>query len=126
MAQARAGADVSTYTFTIDNFLPCTLNQLLSRHPCTRSQPKRSDIDLVWYASREVPEASKPRRVSVTFVYPPKHRMRDVDSMQKSLLDALATTGCLVDDHPKWCQLGEWRSVRGETRATVVTLEDLA
>jgi len=126
MAQARAGTDVNTWTFTIEDFLPCTANQLLARTQYTRTRLKGGDQELVWYASRAVPEASKPRRVSVTFVYPPGKRMRDVDSMQKSLLDALVATGCLVDDHPKWCQLGPWESVRGVTRATVVTLEDLA
>jgi len=116
---------VSSWTFTIEDFLPCTANQLLSRHPCTRGKLKRADFERVWYASRAVPEASKPRRVSVTFVYPSGQRMRDVDSMHKSLLDALVATGCLVNDSPKWCQLGPWESVRGQARATVVTLEDL-
>ena len=116
---------MSTWTFTVLNWLPCTANQLLARIQYARTRLKGGDQELVWYASRAVPEATTRRRVSVTFVYPPKQRMRDVDSMQKSLLDALVATGCLLDDHPKWCQLGPWESVRGVTRATVVTLEEV-
>lgn len=115
---------MKSWSFTIDDWLPCTTNQLL-RAVGRRGRLKRSDRELIWWASLALPKATGKRRVSAKFVYPKSARMRDVDSMQKSLLDSLAQCDLIKSDHPRWCELGPWTSVRGERLATVVTLEEV-
>lgn len=116
---------MNTWSLTIPDFLPCTANQLLARVG-SRPRLKRGDRDLIAWYGAWIPRATGKRRVSVVFCYPPRQRMRDCDAMHKSLLDALVKTGLLVDDHPKWCELGPWSSERGERRQTMVMLEDVA
>ena len=54
-------------------------------------------------------------------------RVCDADAFWKSALDALVHAGLLIDDNPRYCQLGEVVQKRGGEgeRATVIVLTDV-
>ena len=49
----------------------------------------------------------------------------DCDGRLKGLLDGLVKAKVLLDDSPQWLILGNVESLRGPTRRTVITLEDV-
>jgi hypothetical protein len=53
----------------------------------------------------------------------PRQRGADPDAYWKSLLDALVHAGLLVDDSPKWCELGPVRFERECRRKPAIQLE---
>jgi Holliday junction resolvase RusA-like endonuclease len=65
------------------------------------------------------------RRVSFTVTYPPGRRRHDVDAFQKAILDGLTYAGLIVDDGPRWVELGPVRYARGEYESVEIVLEDL-
>ena len=116
-----------TQYLVIFNWHPCTLNVLLSCHWAKRGRLKALDRDLIaCYALQHgTTPASGKRRVSLTITLAPRQRGCDRDAYWKSLLDALVHAGLLVNDSPKWCELGSVEYLRGKWRATTVTLEDV-
>jgi Holliday junction resolvase RusA-like endonuclease len=113
------------YVVTIEGFLPERLNVLLRLHWAKRQRALKSDAERVWAAVREasVPPATGCRRMSVRFESP--RTPADRDARLKSLQDALVKAKMLFDDSPHWLLLGNVESVRGPTRRTVITLEDV-
>jgi Holliday junction resolvase RusA-like endonuclease len=113
------------YVVTIEGFLPERLNVLLRLHWSKRQRALKSDAERVWAAVREasVPPATGCRRLSVRFESP--GTPADPDARTKSLADALVKAKVLLDDSPHLLILGSVESVRGPTRRTVITLEDV-
>lgn len=116
---------MSTHTLVIDDWRPVGLNLLLRSHWGKRARLKRLDRETVavYALARRVPKATGRRRVSVSVdchKTPP-----DADNVLKSLLDALAACGLIIDDSHAWCELGTVTVSRGPRDRTVVTLEDL-
>jgi Holliday junction resolvase RusA-like endonuclease len=115
------------YVLTIDGWHPCALNRLIGCHWGTASRLKKRDrrrVGLEALAQR-IPKATGKRRVRLHLVLRPRQRRCDVDAYHKSLLDALAHAGLIVDDSPAWCEIAPVTFERGEGRRAVVTLEDL-
>jgi Holliday junction resolvase RusA-like endonuclease len=115
---------VAVWTITI----PChtaRLNELL-RSVKGRIRLKRRDRDLVLVACRNVslPPATGKRRVSLQVTLGMGQRRADPDAWWKSLLDALRHAHAIVDDGPRWCELGPVEYTRGRA-GMVITLEDL-
>ena len=124
----RAGpAARATYRLTIPDWHPSKLNEYLGRHWSVKHRLKRHDAVMVgWYArAAAIPPATGKRRVSLVITLAPRQRAFDVDAPWKSLLDALTGAGLLVDDSPRWCELGTVEFIRGPARRTEIFLEDL-
>jgi hypothetical protein len=117
---------MAQYVLRIADWHPATLNQLLSGVR-KRIRLKKADRDLVgWYARLAgIPSATGKRRVSLRLTLGPRQRGADPDAYWKSLLDALVSCGLLVNDTPRWVELGPVSYRRGQERATEVTLEEL-
>ena len=114
------------YTLMIPNFLPQNLNRLLRTHWAKRNRAIHADADLVGvYAMQAgIPKASGKRRVILAFstnanVAP------DCDNLLKSMFDSLVRCGLLVDDSPRWVELGGITVTRADRRETRITLEDV-
>jgi hypothetical protein len=108
--------------------LPChtaRLNELL-RSVKARVRLKKRDRGLVLVACRNVslPPATGKRRVSLQVTLGSGQRRADPDAWWKSLLDALRHAHAIVDDGPRWCELGPVEYARGRV-GMVITLEDL-
>jgi hypothetical protein len=116
-----------THVLTIRNWHPARLNQWDGRHWSVRHRLKRADREMVGICARlaGIPPATVRRRVSLVLTMAPRQRRPDPDCWWKSTLDALTACGLLVDDSPKWCELGRVSYERGAGRRTVVLLEDL-
>ena len=112
---------------TVPNWHPVRLNQFIGRHWAVKHRLKKSDrVLLGWYAKIEgIPPATGKRRVSLVITLAPRHRAADPDAYWKSALDALTAAGLLVDDSPRWCELGAVEFRRGADRQTEIVLEDL-
>ncbi len=113
----------------IPQWHPAKLNQLVGCHWAVRSKLKKRDWQIIalyasGYRSMATTAAGK-RRVSLVITLAPRQRGGDPDSYWKSLLDALVHAGLLVDDSPKWCELGPVEYRRGSEMATTIILEDL-
>jgi hypothetical protein len=115
------------HEFTIPDFLPHTLNELIGVHWGTRSRRKREDRLLIGaYAKLAgIPLAACKRRVAVTLTLAPRQRGADPDAFQKSLGDAMVCAGLLVDDGPRWVEWLPVRYERGPRRATRIEMEDV-
>lgn len=115
------------YELTVLDWHPVTLNALLCAHWSVRGRLKRGDRDLVGiYAKMAgVPKARGRRRVSLVLTMAPRQRRPDPDAFWKSTLDSLVHAGLLVDDSPKWCELGTVEFSRGEARETRIMLVDI-
>lgn len=120
---------MATHVLYLPQYLPVALNKLLEGHRSQRGRLKQKQAELVrFYAlSQELPAAKTKRRVDLRVVLPKGQRAWDPDAMWKGLLDALVSASLLVDDNPKWCQLGEVVYLRSGTdlRETYVILTDL-
>lgn len=106
------------HVLTIPNWHPVRLNQLLGCHWARRGRLKRQDRNLVAVYARLgcIPQARGRRRVGLTLTMAPRQRCPDPDCFWKSLNDALVHAGLLVDDGPKWCELGRVRFQRGAAK----------
>ncbi len=116
-----------TYTLVLRNHHPARLNELLAGHWGPRHRRKKFDRDIIALEARSqrTPKATTARRVSVEIVLGPRQRAGDPDAYWKSLLDALATAGLLVDDRRQCVELGPVTFTRGPAKRTAITLEDL-
>jgi hypothetical protein len=116
---------MATYTLTIPDYLPVTLNQLLGHWRRSRRR-KRSDREVIWgyWFASGWPRASGRRRVSITLTQV-NGRPRDPDGARKSLLDALVHAGAIVDDSQRWLEEGPVTIEFGARRQTQIVLEDV-
>jgi hypothetical protein len=117
-----------TYTLWIPRWKPVLLNRLLRLHWSARQHALAVDAQMVWAYARatEIPRATTPRRISLHFILAGRQQECDPDATLKSLLDACVKCGILVDDSPRWVQLGSVTSERGCQWGTRITLEDLS
>ena len=113
---------MAVYEFAIPGYLPLRLNELLRTHWSVRSRAQREVSDLVAIYSRlaRIPEASRRRKVSLTFC----DAKSDPDSRLKLVLDALVHARLLVDDSERWCLLDPAKNAPGP-RAVAIRLEDI-
>ena len=80
-----------------------------------------------WALGQVASEATGPRHVTVTFVYPNRRR-RDLDNlagMAKPCLDALVDAGLLVDDDAEHCALTIAVRVEVGRRATEIRVVEV-
>lgn len=115
------------FVFRIPNWLPPSLNVLLRLHWAKRNDQAKAAYEMIYayFVAAGIPKAlGTRRRVSVRFTLPKGQRRSDPDNLLKVLLDGLKRCGAIVDDGPKWCELGPVCFDRGEL-ATTITLEDI-
>jgi hypothetical protein len=115
------------HRLTIENWHPCTTNQLVGWPWPTVYRRKKADQRVVGIEAlaQRIPKATCKRRVHLHLLLGPRGRPPDPDSPFKSLLDSLVAAGLLVDDSPKYVELAPMSYERGTRRAAVITLEDL-
>lgn len=115
-----------TCAITIPNWHPARLNQFAGRHWSVGHRLKFQDRSMVMVYAKlhNTKLATVKRRVSLVIVLEPGKRRPDADAYWKSLLDALVSCGQLVDDGPKWCEIGSVTYERGE-RGSRIILEDM-
>lgn len=111
----------------ITQWHPARLNQWEGRHWSVKNCLKKADREMVGtYAILVgIPKASGKRRITLTLTLSPRQRGGDPDAYWKSLLDALAACGLLVDDNRQNVELAPVLFQRGKERATTIVLEDL-
>jgi hypothetical protein len=119
--------DAGPWEVFIDGYQPCTLNEMIGRHPMVIHRRKKKDRGVIAAAFliARVPRATTKRRVTLTITLGPRQREHDDDNVWKSLLDACVFIGALVDDKPKWLERMPVQYERGERRSTRITLEDI-
>lgn len=117
---------MATLKVQIPLWHPARLNQWDGAHWAVRAQLKADDREMVGIFCQQVgvPHAKKKRRVSLHIILAPRQRAADPDAWWKSLLDALVACGALLDDSPRWVELGPVTYERGMRKATAITLED--
>ncbi len=89
---------------------------------------KRADRQWVGtYAMlRDIPKALGKRRVSLEVVITGRQQETDPDALWKSCLDCLVHARLLVDDSPRYCELGAVAYRRDGEPGTTVVLEECA
>jgi hypothetical protein len=122
-----APGDAGPWEVHIDMWQPCTLNEMIGRHPMAIHRRKKKDRGVIAAAFliARVPRATTKRRVTLTIILGPRQREHDDDNVWKSLLDACVFIGALVDDKPKWLERLPVRYERATRKATRITLEDI-
>jgi hypothetical protein len=118
-----------THKLLIPDWHPTSLNRLLAAHWARRRRMKQDDAALIWgygrlYDIPRVPDIGK-RKVSLEVTLGPRDRQSDADNLLKSCLDGLRDAGLLVDDSPRWLELGPVTYTRGPRKQTVIVLEDV-
>ena len=118
---------MNQYRLRIERWLPSSLNSLMRRSIHVRMKLERIDKNMVCaYAfQNRIPKALGRRRVDLHMTLQGRDRERDVDANWKSTLDSLVAAGMLIDDHRRYCELGDVTYERGAERATLIVLTDL-
>jgi hypothetical protein len=113
---------------TINGWRPASLNELNKGVKISIRLKKRDRDVLCYYAMRIalLPKATQKRRVSLKIRVPKGQRRHDPDAFWKSCLDAAKHAELIVDDGPRWLELGrmDYDPQRGPLR-TVLVLENL-
>ncbi len=119
--------DGMVYRLRIERWLPSSLNRLMRGTMRKRMVLERIDKNMVCaYAyQNRIPKALGRRRVDLHMTLQGRDKERDVDANWKSMLDSLVAAGMLIDDHRKYCELGDVTYERGAERATLITLTEL-
>ena len=120
-------------SFTIPNWHPSRLNQLLNSHWAKAGRLKKQDRKMIAaYAKMNrltgairVEGLGIKRRVELHLTLAPRQRAGDPDAYWKSTLDALVKCGLLVDDNRQWCEIVSPTFERGPAQATRITLTDI-
>jgi Holliday junction resolvase RusA-like endonuclease len=115
------------YVINIPDWTPTPLNKLLGSWR-KAAKLKATDRRIIWGYSQlaKIPYARVKRSVELTVTLEPKQRSTDVDSLWKSLLDALVHCYALWDDTPRYCELLPVKFERGARKATRIVLRDVA
>lgn len=115
------------YLLTIPAFTPRRVNEWSGRHWKVKHRMRKEMTELfrAYALQQRIPEATRPRRVSLTVYGWPRGSMPDPDAFWKLLLDALKQAWLLRDDSAAWCELGPVRCVRSMERRTEIELVDL-
>jgi len=121
---APTGA-LGRWTVRIDGWMPVPLNKLMNSHWGKASRLKKMDRETIGLFFREIPPATRKRRISMLIVLSPKMRAPDPDSFEKSLRDALVQCGVLRNDSHLWVEGQPVEFARGKSLVTFITLEDI-
>lgn len=116
------------YEIFIPRWAPPSLNRCRGRHWSAEHRLKKEAAAFVgtYALANRVPDAAGRRRVAVVVTLPPGAPARDLDNLDKILLDALVRARLLLDDGARGLdgRLGvEFR--RGEEESTTLILEDV-
>jgi hypothetical protein len=117
-----------THEIVIPDWHPTPLNKLRTGRGYRKAaRLKRQDANRIGFYFRVsgVPKASTKRLVSLRFVYEKGKRRHDEDAFLKTALDALVKCGALVNDSPNWLDFVKPVHEHGESKQTIITLEDL-
>ncbi len=127
MTTPAATEPMTTWRVEIPGWLPPSVNTLLTRHWAAAGKLKKRAYRVVSVAClvAQVPKAKGKRRVSIVATMGPRGRLRDADGLWKVILDALKACGAIVDDGPRWVELGQIWVERAKERSTCITLEDI-
>src|SRR5215475_8334617 len=89
-----------SYTLRIPRWRPPLANAWRGRHwSVAHRLRKEASAMLATYARLQaIPPATGPRRASLEIVLAPRQRRPDRDAFDKLLLDAMVSTGLLLDD----------------------------
>lgn len=117
---------MSSWTVTIVDWRPPSLNVLMRLHHYQRSRNKKAISHMIGIYARlaNVTRAAEPRRVRINITYTGRQKEMDRDNVQKVLLDALVACEALVDDSPTWLQGVEIHQERGKLEQTVIVIEE--
>lgn len=117
---------VRVWRLVIPDWNPPSVNRLLSAHWARRGRLKTAVADLIWMAAREsgITRATGRRRVSVEVIVTNLSHAPDPDNVWKALNDGLKRNGILVDDKAEYCVLGPAIPVKGDRKATIITIEE--
>ena len=116
---------MAVHTFTITDWHPVKLNDLIGRHWGVVKARKDKDKLTVFYASINTPKAEGKRRVTVTITLGPRQHGADPDAYFKGLGDSLQYAGMLRNDNKESVEWAPVEYVRGERMATTIKLEDI-
>lgn len=109
----------------IPDFIPAALNQYVGRHWAVMAKMKKHDRLIIGVYCRKFEAATTKRRLDSHYVLSKGMKARDPDSYYKSQNDALVKARMLVDDSPKWVELGNVTYSRGPKKMTILTLTDI-
>ncbi len=117
---------MTTHRLFIPNWRPVSLNEIVGRNKYAIHRIKKNDREMVgtYAANCVIPKATGKRRVSLEIVLGPRQRQHDPDALFKVLLDSLKQCRRLVDDSPKWCELGAVTYRRDGEPGTTIVLTD--
>lgn len=118
---------MTSWELIIPGWRPATVNELIAGGPWGAARLKKHDRDHVAVYARidRIPRATGKRRVSLMITLCKGQRRWDTDALWKSLLDALVWAGMLIDDRPKWCELGPVEYARTGVLSTTISLDEL-
>jgi hypothetical protein len=118
---------MAKHILIIDDWKPCSANELIGCHWSTKHRKKAIDAQMVavYALTQDIPRATGKRRLSFAVTVTGRTGIPDPDNLLKSLLDSLVACERLVDDSPRWLELGELRVARGDRLETRVELEDI-
>lgn len=118
---------MATYTITIPNWNPPSLNTWDGRHWAVRARAKSATAELIktYCLVAGVRPATGKRRVTLMIVLGKGQRANDPDNYWKATLDALKRCGAILDDRRQCVETPPVRFRRATQRATILQLEDL-
>ncbi len=118
---------MTTHRLFLPSFRFRSLNAQIGRHWGAKAKIKRNEREVVaGYAMvYRLPRAEGKRRVSLEIVLTGHQKPTDDDNAFKSCLDALTACGLLVDDSPRWVELGTVEYSRSGEPGTTIILQDL-
>lgn len=109
----------------IPDWHPTPLNKLLG-HWAVAAKLKKSDKQIIAAYAINIPKAKGRRSVEIEIILAKGQRAADPDAYFKSANDAMVHAGLLVDDNRQGVELKPVIFTRGNRKATVITLRDLA
>lgn len=114
------------WVVTIPGWHPTWTNKLIGCHRMKAHRLKQADAKRIADEAvvAGVTRATGRRRVGVVVQFDRSGRRPDPDNVNKSLRDAIAAAGLVVDDSAKWAEFTE-PVIQNGKKATVITLEDI-
>lgn len=123
LSPAKPG-DVGPWEVVIPNWLPPSLNVLLSSHWAARARKKEAAeaIIAIYCKQQNIPLADTKRRVDIEVRLPKGVRAPDHDNIEKVVNDGLVKAGALVNDSHLWIKNGDYIVTRPAGLATCIKL----
>lgn len=114
-----------TWTITIPDYLPPSLNELMHCHWRTKHKLKKECLEFVAHYGRHVLPAVGKRRVLLTYLRTVCHKEMDPDNAKKAILDALVKAGILGNDTEEWVECPDPVQSRSSRNETTIVIEEL-